>query len=209
MVVRILVWAQWILSKIHVLGIFDKIHYSIAGGSFEPLQAINLVLPGALPGGFAGSSLGTLHSVDLVLPGTFPAGFSGTDFFVLTLTDAFGAVAETDETNNSGRMLIWDHDDSLITGPPPLLAAGGEAAILSSQLLTTADVDPLLDDALAVWVAIGISDSQVATLKGLQVGIVDLSGARLGEQFGNTVLLDVNVAGPFLLNRELNSNYDR
>lgn len=53
----------------------------------------------------------------------------------------------------------------------------------------------MLDQAIAGWIAAGIGDSQIARLEGLQVGIADLSGARLGEQYGNTITLDVNAAG--------------
>lgn len=36
---------------------------------------------------------------------------------------------------------------------------------------------------------------QLDSLRGQQVGIADLSGARLGEQYGNTISLDINAAG--------------
>ncbi len=77
----------------------------------------------------------------------------------------------------------------------PLLASGNAANSLSTQVLALSDVEPLMENAIAAWAAVGISVDQRDRLESLQISIADLSGARLGEQFGNTITLDVNAAG--------------
>jgi len=96
----------------------------------------------------------------------------------------------TDSNGNTS-----EFSDAFTITATPLFAAGGEAASANSEVLTLVEVDPLLDDAIAAWAAAGISESQIDHLESLHVGIADLFGARLGEQFGNTILLDINAAG--------------
>jgi len=172
------------IASVVIDGTNLDIHYSVP--SVTPNSAFPLTVEFFLADSSGAEGQTYLGSHSYVAPGTpiatIPKGSAvGGSVIVATATDVNGNTSE--------------FSTSVEVAGSPLSALEGEAAIVSSEVLKAAEVDPLLDHAIAAWVAAGISDSQVARLKGLQVGIVDLSGARLGEQFGNTITIDVNAAG--------------
>jgi hypothetical protein len=74
-----------------------------------------------------------------------------------------------------------------------LRAAGGEITRTSpSRPLSARQTDRLLAEALARWQAAGADTSG---LSGIDIRIVDLPGALLGQASGNTIWLDTNAAG--------------
>jgi len=90
---------QWFLSPDDTLSNDDVLLNLSTGGNLSPQDSI------------LGGDRGPLQSVDLQLPAAAPAGFGNGTLYILTSIDALDEVAETDETNNSGRLPLWDHDD--------------------------------------------------------------------------------------------------
>jgi hypothetical protein len=77
-----------------------------------------------------------------------------------------------------------------------LHAAGGAAAIPSSQrLLTMEPLQPVVEQAIAVWSASGVDPQLVGTLSEVELRIADLPGSTLGLTFANTVWIDRDSAG--------------
>ena len=77
--------------------------------------------------------------------------------------------------------------------PAPLTAAGvAPPAHDPGPALTTADVQPLLAEAIRRWAAAG---ADVSALAGLDVRVADLGGSTLGLASGQTIWLDDDAAG--------------
>jgi hypothetical protein len=78
-------------------------------------------------------------------------------------------------------------------GDSRLRALGGPApANASVPTVTNEQMLPLLDEAVARWIAAGADPSKLANLT---VQIADLDGGMLGLASGNTIWLDSNAAG--------------
>ena len=77
-----------------------------------------------------------------------------------------------------------------------LMAAGGSASASGDAAPLTADeLAPILQQAIILWAKTGLTSSQLQTLGSVQVGIVDLPGAQLGQSLGGTILIDRDAAG--------------
>jgi len=80
--------------------------------------------------------------------------------------------------------------------PPALLAAGGLARQQTTVApLTMAQLDPIVDQAIAAWSTLGLAPSQQQLLDSAQIQIADLPGAQLGQAAGRTITLDATAAG--------------
>jgi len=81
----------------------------------------------------------------------------------------------------------------IATGPE--MAVNQVAASPDVPALTRAELQPIVQQAIASWVNAGLNASGVARLTQAQFVISDLGGAQLGETDGNVVYLDTNAAG--------------
>jgi hypothetical protein len=82
------------------------------------------------------------------------------------------------------------------SGMMALQAAGGPVvAAQNAPVLTQADLQPIIREAIARWSSAGLNASTLAKLSQVQFVIGDLSGSYLGEADGNHVYLDRNAAG--------------
>ena len=79
-----------------------------------------------------------------------------------------------------------------VPGGSPLLAAELPADGVASATLTTEQVQPLIDEALARWEAAGADTS---VLQSAEVHITDLGGLFLGLESGTTIRIDDDAAG--------------
>ncbi len=70
-------------------------------------------------------------------------------------------------------------------------AAEGEAV----DLLTDAQLQPVVTQAIAVWQAAGLDAARVAALQSLSVTVADLPGAYLGWATADTITIDADAAG--------------
>ena len=61
--------------------------------------------------------------------------------------------------------------------------------------LTQADLQPIVNEAIALWSNAGLDAATVQKLRQAQFVISDLPGAYLGETEGNVIYLDTNAAG--------------
>jgi len=76
----------------------------------------------------------------------------------------------------------------------PLLASAAPATI-SNQVLSQSALQPLVQEALARWAAVGLTPAQVQLLKSVSFQIADLGGTTLGLEAGTSVTIDDNAAG--------------
>jgi hypothetical protein len=81
------------------------------------------------------------------------------------------------------------------TGAAALLAAEGAVAASDASILTQADLQPIVNEAIARWVAAGLDDATVARLQRVEVTIGDLSGSLLGQAGADRICLDRDAAG--------------
>jgi hypothetical protein len=85
----------------------------------------------------------------------------------------------------------WD-----LPGGVLLQASGGPADPSSSlPVLTTSQLDPLVEQAIAAWQAAGLDEDQLQTLSNTQFVIADLPDAALGQAAGTTITVDTDAAG--------------
>ena len=77
----------------------------------------------------------------------------------------------------------------------PLLAANQAVASASTPALTQAELQPIVQEAIARWANAGLNAAAVQKLTQAQFVISDLPGSYLGETVGNRVTIDVNAAG--------------
>ncbi len=77
-----------------------------------------------------------------------------------------------------------------------LLAAGvAPAGQADMAPLTTADLQPIVNEAIARWAAAGLSTQPVHLLTEARFVLADLPGVQLGLAAGDTIYLDDNAAG--------------
>lgn len=114
---------------------------------------------------------------------TFPAGAaSAGSRIVATATDASGNTSEFSASR-------------AVTSP--LLALKGEASAPGSQppTLTSAQLQPIVNAAIARLTSQGLNSAQVQTLSSVKFNIASLSGATLGLAGDTFITLDSNAAG--------------
>ncbi len=80
-------------------------------------------------------------------------------------------------------------------GSAALLAANQVVASANTPALTQAELQPIVNAAIARWSSAGLNAATVQKLTQVQFVISDLSGSYLGETEGNRVYIDVNAAG--------------
>jgi hypothetical protein len=74
--------------------------------------------------------------------------------------------------------------------------AGGEAALAQTgHALTSTALEPVVQEAIAVWTASGLHAQQIQLLDRVDVRVADLGGTTLGAQFSPDVWIDRNAAG--------------
>ena len=79
---------------------------------------------------------------------------------------------------------------------PRLLAAGGQVtASADTPALSQAQLQPIVNEAIARWSDAGLDAAAVAKLEQVQVAIADLPGSYLGEAEANQIYIDGNAAG--------------
>jgi uncharacterized delta-60 repeat protein len=78
---------------------------------------------------------------------------------------------------------------------PLELAPTSASAVAAPQMVTTADLAPVVSAAIELFAAAGASDAQVARLQQAQVQVGDLAGSILALQSGNVITIDTNAAG--------------
>jgi hypothetical protein len=81
------------------------------------------------------------------------------------------------------------------TGVSSLFASGGAAEGSAVECLTQADVQPILDEAIARWVAVGLDAEAEARLRNVQVTIEELPDAQLGHAGSECISIDSTAAG--------------
>ncbi len=81
------------------------------------------------------------------------------------------------------------------TSGQALLAANQVVASASTPALTQAELQPIVNAAVARWTSAGLNAATVQKLTQVQFVISDLPGSYLGETEGNRVYIDVNAAG--------------
>jgi hypothetical protein len=83
---------------------------------------------------------------------------------------------------------------SFRTPGSPLQATGGAAAS-SAAPITLADVQPLVQRAIADWAAAGLDEQLLARLSEVEVRVADLPGDVLGLAHPRAIVLDLDAAG--------------
>jgi hypothetical protein len=76
----------------------------------------------------------------------------------------------------------------------PQMAAGGEKVGGSASTLTNAQLQPIVNEAIARWDASGAAPAGV-NLAAIPIQIVDLPNAWLGGEATNSIMIDANAAG--------------
>jgi hypothetical protein len=101
----------------------------------------------------------------------------------------------------SGQFIGYDLTDTstgtiTINGGQPLLAAGGAAIpAVFPQALTTRQLVPVVDEAIAMWQRAGVHGATLRRLERLRFQIVGLPGAELGEEDGRLIEISPDAAG--------------
>ena len=62
-------------------------------------------------------------------------------------------------------------------------------------MLTQADLEPIVQEAIARWTDAGLSGAALSKMTNAQFTIANLSGAHLGETVGEQVYIDAKAAG--------------
>ncbi len=76
-----------------------------------------------------------------------------------------------------------------------LTAAGPAAASVNAPALTSANLQPIVSEALARWAKAGLAASAIEKLTHVEFVLADLPGSELGEAVANRVYIDRNAAG--------------
>ena len=158
---------------------------SIAANSTYPLRVEFFIADAANQEGqtFLDSDSYTMTGSKMV---TIAAGSAGLGTkIVATATDNGGATAgNTSEFSANA------------TVTASLLAAGGAApAGTAAASLTAAQLQPIVDEAIARLMANGLTATQMQQLLSVKANIADLPGATLGLAMPGTITLDANAAG--------------
>ena len=76
-----------------------------------------------------------------------------------------------------------------------LTAAGPVAASVNAPALTSANLQPIVSEALARWAKAGLAASAIEKLTHVEFVLADLPGSELGEAVANRIYIDRNAAG--------------
>jgi hypothetical protein len=80
-------------------------------------------------------------------------------------------------------------------GTAPLLAGSAPTNPMAGSVVTYADLDPIVNRALALWLATGLDADLAERLGAVQVQIGNLSGSLLGLTTANTIVIDADAGG--------------
>jgi hypothetical protein len=152
---------------------------------------------GAMVTGDWGGGISGTASCDTDASGVCEVQYSGirknigvVTFTVTGVTDSL-TYEPTDNHDPDG-----DSNGTTISVNKPLHAA--EAAVgtgLLGQPLTQSMVRPAVDAAVAHWVAAGVAQERLNTVRNIDVEIVDLDGSLLGLAYSDWIVLDRDGAG--------------
>jgi hypothetical protein len=76
-----------------------------------------------------------------------------------------------------------------------LLAADGVATAADATTVGSAQLNGIVEEAIARWQAAGLPQDAIDTMKAASVEVADLAGANLGLARGNRILIDADAAG--------------
>jgi hypothetical protein len=159
------------------------ISVTVNGAPFSSTQYVELKL-------FNGST-----QVNNILGGTLvkAANSSGVATFSdLTMKNAQTGVTYTLEAFVGSTLVATSSSFTL----SPEFIAGGAIVSANAQTVTTSQLAPIVNAAIARWAATGISAAQVATLKGATFQIANMdSRGLLGTTAGTTITIDDNADG--------------
>jgi len=99
--------------------------------------------------------------------------------------------------NNSistGKVNSWSVIATHATGGGALTASSSPA-VSSTEALSQAEVQPLVNEAIARWEATSLTAAQVDLLRSVTFQIADLGGTTLGLESGTVITIDDNAAG--------------
>ena len=105
---------------------------------------------------------------------------------------------DDDNGNRSGSVFTEDLTRietatvTVVVSAPLLAPSLGQR---TDSQLTQAQLADAVDDAIAEWVAAGITQEQLTLLRSVNFSINDLAGTQLGGAFGTSIILDTNAAG--------------
>ena len=86
--------------------------------------------------------------------------------------------------------------------PKALLAAGGPVTpSANTPALTQADLQPIIQEAIARWASTGVDAATLAKLTQAQFAIADLPGAYLGKTQGSQITIDSQCGRLWLVRR--------
>jgi hypothetical protein len=124
---------------------------------------------------------------------------------IVTATTVTGTFSQGSSINVAGytfsityNNLITDVPNSVVltcTGVPLLAAGGPRTSVGSVPALTTDQLTPIVQEAIALWSAAGASTAQVQLLQGIHVQIVTLGAGLLGDATAGTIYVDATAAG--------------
>ena len=81
--------------------------------------------------------------------------------------------------------------------PVPADDEGGDTgpAVVDDGVLSQAELDLVVEAAIARWIAAGATPEQVAAMRAAEIKVADLTGLKLAESTGGTITLDGDAAG--------------
>jgi len=138
----------------------------------------------------SGSHLGTISNLNEFLSHlafTPETGYTGLASLTIT-TDDLG--------HNGAGCNKTDTDTISITVGSTLLAADGQATVtLEAAPLSQADLQPIVNEAIARWTALGLPAQALNAMAKTKFIVADLPDAELGLAGGGTIYLDRDAAG--------------
>src|SRR3972149_3591760 len=93
---------------------------------------------------------------------------------------------------------IYSYDDSGGSGgggSPLVVAQEAITSASAAPLIGTADLQPIVDEAIARWASFGISASSVDRLRQTRLVVADLPGSYLGLAQRDAIYIDSDAAG--------------
>jgi Ca2+-binding RTX toxin-like protein len=84
---------------------------------------------------------------------------------------------------------------SMLMAATAPVASASVAPSGAGTALTAAEIGALQAEAIQRWAEAGVDASALARMEQVQIQVADLGGLALGEEFGNTIVLDTDAAG--------------
>jgi hypothetical protein len=80
-------------------------------------------------------------------------------------------------------------------GTPSAPSAPAQPIVVDDGVLSQAELDFIVEAAIARWAAAGATAEQIAAMRAVQFSVEDLAGLQVGASGAGTIKLDVNAAG--------------